>query len=130
MTAYLSHRWLADRLGCADKHNELKKALTHKSFFKNEDSDNSNSRYVFLGMFGFKGKVAETLFRYMPGTGTQIQHFLGNLFKDEILLKIYDTYNLHEICRFGSSFDINKQKHIIVYGFLGFVSQWLSSEKF
>ncbi|HPS13090.1 MAG TPA: hypothetical protein PLB87_07425 [Prolixibacteraceae bacterium] len=125
----ISIRWLADRLGCADKHNELKKALTHKSFFKEEDSEQSNSRYVFVGMFGFKGKVADTLFNYMPGTGTQLQHYLGNLFKDEILLKIYDAYYLGELCRYGNDFNIAKQKHIVVYGFLGFVCKWLSPEK-
>ncbi|MBV5312888.1 MAG: hypothetical protein JZU47_06305 [Prolixibacteraceae bacterium] len=125
----ISCRWLADRLGCADKHNELKKALTHKSFFKEEDSEQSNSRYVFIGMFGFKGKVAETLFNYLPGSGTQLQHYLGNLFKDETLLKIYKTHHLDELCRYGYTFDIEKQKHILVYGFLGFVCQWLSPEK-
>lgn len=129
MTAILSHRWLAIRLGCAEKHNELKKALTHKSFFKDEDSEQSNSRYVFSGMFGFKGKVAETLFNYMPGSGTQLQHYLGNLFKDETLFKIYKTYHLDELCRYGRTFDIDKQKHILVYGFLGFICQWLSPEK-
>lgn len=129
MTAILSHRWLADRLGCAEKHNELKKALTHKSFFKEEDSEQSNSRYVFVGMFGFKGKVAEALFNYMPGSGTQLQHYLGNLFKEEILLKIYKNHHLDELCRYGYTFDIEKQKHILVYGFLGFIGQWLSPEK-
>jgi len=125
----ISCRWLADRLECGDKHNELKKALTHKSFFKDEDSEKSNSRYVFVGMYGFKGIVAETLFSYMPGSGTQLQHYLGNLFKDDILHKIYKTYHLDVLCRYGYTFDIEKQKHILVYGFLGFVCQWLIPEK-
>jgi dsRNA-specific ribonuclease len=129
MNVLLSNRWLAAQLGCADKHNELKKALTHKSFFKNEDSEQSNSRYVFAGMFGFKGKVAETLFNYMPGSGTQLQHYLGNIFKEDTLLKIYKTYHLDVLCRYGTTFDIEKQKHILVYGFLGFICQWLSPEK-
>lgn len=129
MPNQISCRWLADRLGCADKHNELKKALTHKSFYKEEDSEQTNSRYVFAGMFGFKGKVAETLFNYMPGSGTQLQHYLGNLFKDETLLKIYRTYHLDELSRYGNAFDLEKQKHILVYGFLGFVCQWMSPEK-
>jgi len=80
-------------------------------------------------MFGFKGRVAETLFNYLPGSGTQQQHYLGNIFKDETLLRIYKTYHLDELCRYGYTFEIEQQKHIVVYGFLGFVCQLLSPEK-
>lgn len=36
--------------------------LTHSSFYEQEGK--GNSRYVFAGMFVFKGQVADILFRY------------------------------------------------------------------
>jgi dsRNA-specific ribonuclease len=122
-------RWLAERLGVKDLHAELKKALTHKSFYNEGNEQKTNSRYVFLGMYGFKGKVAELVFNFVPGSGTQLQHYLGNIFKDDLLLKVFDRYRLRPLCRFGSSFDIQKQKHVMAYGFLGFIFSHLETAK-
>jgi hypothetical protein len=83
-------RWLDERLGVKDLHAEQKKALTHKSFCKEGDEQKSNCRYIFLGMYGFKGKVAELVFNFVTGSGKPLQHYLGNIFKDDILLKIFD----------------------------------------
>jgi len=124
----MDYRQLANLLYLEEHHIELKKALTHKSFYS-DDEEKSNSRYVFMGMYGFKGKVAELLFNYQPNGGTQLQHYLGNIFKDEILNRIFEKYQLSELIRFGSSFDAQKHKHIFVYGFLGFICKYASPEK-
>jgi hypothetical protein len=100
--------------------SELKKALTHKSFYKNEKG-NHNSRYVFCGMFAFKGLVAEILYDWIPLDGTQLQHALGNLFKPEILERIFVYYDLDKRIRHGIEFEADKHRHIFVYGFLGFL---------
>lgn len=103
--------------------NEFQKALTHFSFYQNKEDKNAQvaGRYIFLGQYGFKGEVANYLFEWISGTGTQIQHFLDNLFKNKILEKLFDTYELHLVIRVGDNFDIQSHKHIFVYAFLGFV---------
>jgi hypothetical protein len=112
-----------------EKHEQqLIKALTHKSFYANNE-EKSNSRYVFLGMFGFRGKVAELLYDYQPLGGTQLQHYLGNIFKEELLNRIYAKFELGKIIRFGEGFDVQKHKHIFVYGLLGFLCKYASVEK-
>lgn len=66
----------------ADEHsNELNKALTHSSYLDTAEEDN-NSRFVILGQFAFRGYMAEIIYNFAPGTGTQLQHVLGNLFKN------------------------------------------------
>ncbi|GHT64268.1 hypothetical protein AGMMS50239_21660 [Bacteroidia bacterium] len=100
--------------------SELKKALTHKSFYKDERGQH-NSRYVFAGMYAFKGLVAEILYHYFPLDGTQLQHALGNLFKPEILDRIFVYYDLDKLIRHGIEFDAAKHRHIFVYGFLGYL---------
>ncbi|MDR1594711.1 MAG: hypothetical protein LBS43_09580 [Prevotellaceae bacterium] len=112
---------LASKLKTPDTDNELKKALTHKSFFKGENEEKGNSRYVFAGMYAFKGLVAEALFMYLPATGTQLQHMLGNLFKNEHLERIFVEYDLHRFVRHGVDFDAGKHRHIFVYGLLGYL---------
>ena len=124
----MDYRQLANFLYLEKQHIELKNALTHKSFYNNNE-DKSNSRFVFLGMYGFKGKVAELLFNYQPNTGTQLQHFLGNIFKEEILDRIFEKYGLSALIRFGSGFDAQKHRHIFVYGFLGFICKYTSPDK-
>jgi hypothetical protein len=100
--------------------NELKKALTHKSFCKNEKG-NHNSRYVFCGMYAFKGLVAQILYDWFPHEGTQLQHILGNLFKPEILERIFAYYDLNKLVRHGIELDVEKHRSVFVYGFLGFL---------
>jgi len=79
-------------------------------------------------MSAFKGRTAELLFNYIPGSGTQLQHYLGNLFKVEYLLKVFDKYMLEPLCRFGQGLDAEKQKHLFVFGFLVFLVEHLEKE--
>jgi hypothetical protein len=65
--------------------------------------------------------IATYLFSWVSGTGTQIQHFLGNLFKNPILERLFDEYELFHVLRAGENFDTQKHKHIFVYALLGFV---------
>ncbi|MDR0755083.1 MAG: hypothetical protein LBF04_06820 [Prevotellaceae bacterium] len=119
---------LALKLKMPDTANELKKALTHKSFLKGENEEKSNSRYVFAGMFAFRGLVAEALFRYLPATGTQLQHALGNIFKNEHLERIFVACDLHRLIRHSMDFDVGKHHHIFVYGLLGYIFAHASDE--
>jgi len=102
---------------------ELQKALTHSSFYADAADKNASigSRYIFLGQYGFKGEVAKYLFDWISGTGTQIQHFLGNLFKYAILEQLFDDYELATVIRAGDNFDSQQHKHIFTYALFGFV---------
>lgn len=97
-----------------EKHH-LERALTHNSF-----SENNNSRYVFLGMFAFKGLVANWIFNHVAGTGTQLQHYLGNIFKQAFLETFFDKH-IKNISRIDPKVAIDTQKHIFAYAFFGFV---------
>lgn len=98
----------------------LRGVMTHSSFYEKEGK--GNSRYVFAGMFVFKGQVAEVLYRYYIGDGTHLQHLLGNLFRRERLERFYDDWRLHQFVRAGEKFDIISHKHIFVYALFGYVS--------
>jgi hypothetical protein len=100
--------------------SELKRALTHKNFYKNENGKH-NSRYVFCGMYAFKGLVAEILYGWFPLEGTQLQHTLGNLFKNENLDRIFAYYDLDKLIRHGLEFDTSRHRHIFVFGLLGYL---------
>ena len=118
---------LAKRLKAEAHANELSKALTHSSFPDTKDEDCS-SRFVFLGQFAFRGFVANIIYNYVPGTGTQLQHLLGNMFKNEHLNTLYYKLRLNELIRFGANFEHSNYKHIFVYGLLGFVEQYAPEE--
>ena len=98
----------------------LCKVLTHNSFYEQEGK--GNSRYVFAGMFVFKGQVGEILFRYFTGEGTHLQHILGNLFSQKRLERLYDEWQLRQFARAGENFDIERHKHIFVYAIFGYVA--------
>lgn len=102
---------------------ELQKALTHSSFYADATDKNAfiGSRYIFLGQYGFKGEVAQYFFDWISGTGTQLQHFLGNSFKNPFLERLFDSYELRLVVRAGENFDIQKHKAIFVYALFGFV---------
>lgn len=119
---------LAGLFELSDKYGELQKALTHKSFYSQKHEHKSNSRYVFSGMYVFKGNTAAILHKYIIATGTQLQHFLGNLFKNKYLEEIFDKYCLNKIIRCGETFDYTSYKHIFVYGFLGFIAEYSNNE--
>ena len=99
---------------------QLREVLTHSSFY--DKPDKGNSRYVFEGMFAFRGLVADVLFHYYAGEGTQLQHILGNLFRQERLERLFDEWRLRQFARAGDKFDIGTHKHIFVYAIFGYVS--------
>lgn len=100
--------------------SQLRDVLTHSSFYEKEGK--SNSRYVFAGMFVFKGMVAQVLYRYYSGEGTRLQHLLGNLFGKERLGRLFDEWNLSQFVRASENFDIGIHKHIFIYAIFGYVS--------
>lgn len=98
--------------------SEFKTAVTHHSY---REKGKDNSRYVFIGMFESKGVVARLLFRYKAGTGMQLQHSLGNAFSQVVLERLFDKWSLNAYIRCSPELQVNKYKHIFVYGVLGFV---------
>ena len=98
----------------------LREVLTHSSFYEKEGK--GNSRYVFAGMFVFKGQVADVLYKYFTGDGTRLQHILGNLFRQERLERMFDSWKLRQFVRAGSGFNVDTHKHIFVYAIFGYVS--------
>ena len=100
--------------------SRLYEVLTHSSYYKAEGK--GNSRFVFAGMYAFKGLVAEVLFRYYTGDGTRLQHVLGNLFRQERLVRLFDEWNLQQFARAGEAFSIESHKHIFVYAIFGYVT--------
>ncbi len=120
------YRNLSLTVAAIDKHHTLKKALTHHSFYDNEeDAKNAeSSKFIFLGMYAFKGKVAEVMRKYIPLNGKQLQHYLGNVFKNKQLNHIYEKYRLGRCVRYGSDFVLENHHHVFVYALLGFVCQY------
>lgn len=118
---------LSKRLKADEHSNELNKALTHSSYTESDEDDN-NSRFVYLGQFAFRGYVADLIYKFTPGTGTQLQHILGNLFKNEHLNIIYDSFHLEELIRYGGNFDAKAHRHIFVFGLLGFIHKYSPDE--
>ena len=98
----------------------LREVLTHSSFYEKEGK--GNSRYVFAGMFVFKGQVAEVLYKYFTGDRTRLQHILGNLFQKERLERMFDEWRLRQFVRAGEKFDVESHRHIFVYAIFGYVS--------
>ena len=100
--------------------SHLRTVLTHSSYYEKEGK--GNSRFVFAGMFVFKGQVADVLYRYFSGDGTRLQHILGNLFRQERMEQMFDSWKLRQFVRAGENFDIDSHKHIFVYAIFGYVS--------
>lgn len=100
--------------------SRLREVLTHSSFYEKEGK--GNSRYVFAGMFVFRGMVAQVLFRYYTGEGTRLQHVLGNLFRNERLERMFDELKLSQFVRAGEKFDVKSHRHIFMYAVFGYVS--------
>lgn len=105
-----------------EKH-QLERAITHHSF-----SENNNSRFVFLGMFAFKGAVANWIFNHVAGTGTQLQHYLGNIFKHQFLEAFFDKH-IKTTTRIDAKTDLNTQKHIFSYALFGFIFDHATEEQ-
>ena len=100
--------------------SRLREVMTHSSFYEKEGK--GNSRYVFAGMYVFKGLVANVLYRYATGDGTRLQHVLGNLFRQERLERLFGEWKLRQFVRAGENFDIDKHRHIFIYALFGYVS--------
>lgn len=109
----------------AFSENNQRRVLTHESFYppKRNGEPQGNGRYIFAGMFVFKGQVGEILYKYISGSGTHLQHILGNLFRNDFLVRLYDTWHLGQYVRAGENFDIEKHKHIFVYAVLGYLAE-------
>ena len=99
---------------------QLRDVLTHSSFYEKEGK--GNSRYIFAGMFVFKGQVAKVLYEYFSGDGTRLQHILGSLFRQERLERMFDSWKLGQFVRAGKKFDIDSHRHIFIYAIFGYVS--------
>jgi hypothetical protein len=108
--------------------NDFKKCLVHISMYEsqNNNTNSGNSRFVFVGMYAFKGVLASLVSKYIAGNGKQLQHFLGNAFSNENLGKIFDELGLEHVVSAHESVEIHKIKHVFALGYLGFVFQYCS----
>ncbi|HAH54288.1 MAG TPA: hypothetical protein DCM02_03110 [Flavobacterium sp.] len=98
-----------------DKNNIIK-VFTHNSF----SDTNNNSRYVFYGQFAIKGKIADWIFNNIAGTGTQLQHFIGNVTSQKRLETYFDKWKISKV-RIAENSKLENQKHIFVYAVLGYI---------
>lgn len=102
---------------------ELAQALTHQSF----STEKNNSRFVFNGMYCFKGQVADWCFSNIQGSGTQLQHFLGNITGKQAMDDFFDYVGLERKIRIAGNLKADDYKHIFSYGFLGWLCTVLDS---
>lgn len=102
---------------------EIQLLLTHNSY-----SEKNNSRYVFLGQYYFRGKLSHWVFKNISGTGTQLQHYLGNIFSQNALSKLYDKWKINYI-RTAENINTESQKHIFVYAVLGYIAEKANKKK-
>ena len=118
---------LARRLGVPA--SSLRQSLTHYTFYDDKNNSDSSSRYVFAGMFVFRGILAQILFKLVPATGTQLQHILGNMIGNDRLANLFDTLKLRQFARAGDNFDIKAHKHVFTFGLLGCMATECASEE-
>jgi hypothetical protein len=104
-------------------NNTLKKALTHQL----HNADNNNSKYVFAGAYAFRGEVAKYVFENIGGTGTQLQHYFGNISSKAHLEKLFTAWQLHKHC-YAPDKVLEAQKHILVEGLCGYFYEKCSPE--
>lgn len=124
------YKTLSETLILRNEHHKLKKILTHSSFYNKENhKEDTASKYIFLGMYAFKGKVAEILCKYVPLNGKQLQHYLGNIFKQSQLEKIYKHYHLERGVRYGKNINIEEKHHLFVYAILGFIYSYADEKQ-
>ena len=96
----------------------FKQCLVHDSY--NSDAAKNNSRFVFSGMFAFRGDVADLLINFLPGRGQELQHVLGQIMKNEKLEKLFDQWELDKFIKV-KEIDYKRLKHIFVYAILGYI---------
>lgn len=109
---------------------DFRKCFTHISVYegKNDFKNPGNSRYVFLGMYAFRGYLAELINTYVSGNGKQLQHYLGNVFSNDRLAAIFDELELQHCLSIHEKLDSNKLKHVFTYALLGFIQQNATEE--
>jgi hypothetical protein len=107
-----------------DSNHLWKQSLTHQSF----NPEKNNSRYIFLGMYGFKGELCQWIYKQISGDGTHLQHLLGNISSQKYWERLFDAWGLKPHIRCGTNFDWQSHKHIFVAGFLGFVLEHCNEE--
>ena len=106
------------------RHFELTKtdfrlAMTHNT----APNKNNGSRYVFLGQYGFRGELSKWIIEHIGGTGTELQHYLGNIFSQSRLDNLFDEWGLKRFIIYGEKCQPEKQKHIFVFSLLGCIMQ-------
>jgi hypothetical protein len=104
-------------------NNTLKKAITHQM----HNAENNNSKYVFAGAYAFRGEVAKYVFENIGGTGTQLQHYFGNISGKAHLEKLFTAWQLQRHC-YAPEKVLLAQKHIMVEGLCGYFYEKLSEE--
>lgn len=116
---------LVRKLGLQITTQELQKALTHKSFYADPDGleGAAASRYAFLGEYVFRGKVAAYLGEWVSGSGTQLQHCLGQLCAKRHMEFLFDRLKLAPLVRAGVNFDVQAHRHVFTHGLLGLLAQ-------
>lgn len=114
---------LLDRYNVPYSKNDLVILSTHHSF-----SEKNNSRYVFLGQFYFKGLVASWVQQNIGGTGTQLQHYLGNILSSK-KLELFFEIHIRQGVRMANIADLPNQKHIFANAILGYISEHTSEDK-
>jgi hypothetical protein len=82
----------------------------------------NNSRYITLGMYAAKGVLASYFHKYQSGTGTQLQHYIGNCFGNAHLAKLFDDWQLADKIKIDNKVKIDQQKHNFVWAILGYLS--------
>jgi hypothetical protein len=104
--------------------NDFKKCLVHISHYEAQKSQNvGNSRFVFMGMYGFKGVLADYISKYIAGNGKQLQQYLGNVFSNEKLAVLFDDLQLQNCITLHQNLDYKNLKHVFANAYLGFVHQ-------
>lgn len=112
--------------------SDFEKCFAHINQFENIPTSKNvgNSRYVFLGQYGFKGLISEVVFKFIAGNGKQLQQYLGNVFSNERLEKIFDELKLEQLITYKTGFDFKTQKHIFTAAFLGFLYENATEEMY
>lgn len=115
---------LCSKLNINTKYkNALKNALTHRSFFVEDKSAIGNSRYVFMGQYVFRAKLAEILLAYVSGTGMQLERTLHLLTASDFLKKnVYDHLELNHWVRLNPDYK-RPLDHIFSFALLGFLTE-------
>lgn len=98
---------------------ERMRMLTHQSI----DEQHNNSRYIFLGMYAFKGLVCQWIFTHIQGTGTQLQQYFGNITSPMYFSKLFSLWGLAPHARLAIGLDAQSHRHLFAAALLGFLVQ-------